>query len=55
MKYIVIALATPAPTAPMAGAPRLPNMNTQLPVTLTASAPIDTYMTGRVQPIPSVV
>jgi hypothetical protein len=53
--HIVMALATPVPTAPSAGAPRWPNMNTQLSSTLHGSAAIVMSMIGRVRPSPSLV
>ena len=53
--HIVIALATPAPTAPSAGAPQCPNMNTQLSSTFTGSAMTVISMIVRVRPSPSLV
>jgi hypothetical protein len=53
--HIVIALATPAPTAPSAGAPQWPNMNTQLSSTFTGSAITVISMMVRVRPRPSLV
>ncbi len=48
MIHMVTPLASPQPTAPIAGAPSLPNMKTQFRNTLHSSAKIDVYMIGLV-------
>ena len=45
----------PQPWAPCAGTPRWPSVKTQLAAMLVDSPTAAVYMTGRVQPMPSLV
>ena len=45
----------PQPVAPNDGMPRLPRVNSQLPAILTERPITAVYITGRVQPMPSLV
>jgi hypothetical protein len=54
MIHIVIAEATPQPTAPNRGIPRRPYMKIELPATFAASPMRLTTITGRVFPTASL-
>ena len=49
------AVAMPQPREPCDGTPRPPSVNSQLPARLVASPTAAVYITGRVQPMPSLV
>ena len=51
--HMVMAMATPQPAPPRAGAPQWPKINTQLSRPFKPRAKTATYMAGRVSPMPS--